>query len=51
MLRVMSEAASPTPALGVHLLMGERAPVMLRNVMAAIGSGVLEPRELVATSS
>jgi ubiquinone/menaquinone biosynthesis C-methylase UbiE len=49
MQRMMVQAASATPALGVHLLMGEQAPVMLKNVMAAIGSGVLEPVELVAT--
>lgn len=36
------------PALGIHLLMGELAPLMLKNVNAAIGSGALEPMELVA---
>jgi ubiquinone/menaquinone biosynthesis C-methylase UbiE len=41
-------AASTVPVLGVHLLMGEQAPLMLKNVMAAIGSGALEPVELVA---
>jgi ubiquinone/menaquinone biosynthesis C-methylase UbiE len=43
-------AASPVPVLGVHLLMGEQAPLMLKNVMAAIGSGALEPVELVAAT-
>ena len=42
-------AASPVPVLGVHVLMGEQAPVMMKNVMAGIGSGALEPVELVAT--
>jgi ubiquinone/menaquinone biosynthesis C-methylase UbiE len=41
-------AASTVPVLGVHLLMGEQAPLMLKNVMAAIGAGALEPVELVA---
>jgi ubiquinone/menaquinone biosynthesis C-methylase UbiE len=41
-------AASETPALGLHLLMGEEAVVMLKNVMAAFVSGALEPVELVA---
>jgi len=44
-------AASTRPVLGVHLLMGEQAPVMMKNVMAAISSGALEPVELVARRS
>jgi ubiquinone/menaquinone biosynthesis C-methylase UbiE len=44
-------AASSVPVLGVHLLMGEQAPLMLKNVMSAIGSGALEPVELVAERS
>jgi MPBQ/MSBQ methyltransferase len=35
------------PALGVHLLMGEKAPVMVKNVLAAMKAGVLEPVEIV----
>jgi hypothetical protein len=42
-------ARASSPVLGVHLLMGEQAPVMLRNVNAAVASGALEPVELVAT--
>ena len=41
-------AASTAPALGLHMLMGEQAPLMLKNVMSAIASGTLEPVELVA---
>ena len=44
-------AASTVPVLGVHLLMGEQAPLMLKNVMAAIASGALEPVEMVAAKS
>jgi len=39
-----------SPVLGVHLLMGEQAPIMLKNVMATIASGEAEPVELVATT-
>ena len=44
-------AAGATPVLGVHLLMGEQAPAMLRNVSAAMESGTLRPVELVATAA
>jgi ubiquinone/menaquinone biosynthesis C-methylase UbiE len=47
MQKVLSQAAGP-PVLGVHLLMGEQAPLMLKNSNAAIVAGVLEPVELVA---
>ena len=50
MQRMMAHAGSGKPTLGVHLLMGEQAPVMLKNVMAAIESGALEPVELVANA-
>src|SRR6202048_1607996 len=36
------------PALGLHLLMGEKTPVMVGNVLAAMKEGVLEPGELHA---
>jgi ubiquinone/menaquinone biosynthesis C-methylase UbiE len=42
-------ARSSSPVLGMHLLMGEQAPVMLKNVMTAIASGAAAPVELVAT--
>lgn len=48
MQRVMARAAAEKPVLGLHVLMGEQAPQMLQNVMAAITSGVLEPIEIVA---
>lgn len=49
MERMMRGAAGASaPVLGVHLLMGEQAPVMLNNVMAAIVTGAMEPVELVA---
>ena len=41
-------AAGQVPALAVHLLMGEQAPLMLKNVMAAMATGSLAPIELVA---
>jgi ubiquinone/menaquinone biosynthesis C-methylase UbiE len=50
MQKVMAQGAAAKPVLGVHLLMGEHAPVMLKNVMAAIGSGALDPVEIVATA-
>jgi ubiquinone/menaquinone biosynthesis C-methylase UbiE len=50
MQRVFAQAASGPPVLGVHLLMGEQAPVMLKNVYAALVAGILEPVELVAVS-
>jgi ubiquinone/menaquinone biosynthesis C-methylase UbiE len=43
-------AARPSPqVLGVHLLMGDQAPVMLKNVAGAVASGAMQPAELVAT--
>jgi MPBQ/MSBQ methyltransferase len=36
------------PALGLHLLMGEKASIMIRNVLAMMKEGVLEPVELYA---
>jgi len=42
-------AAGQAPALAVHLLMGEQAPVMLKNVMAAMVAGALTPVEIVVS--
>lgn len=36
------------PALGLHLLIGEKAPIMVRNILAMMKEGVLEPLELYA---
>jgi ubiquinone/menaquinone biosynthesis C-methylase UbiE len=36
------------PALGLHLLMGEKAPIMVRNILAMMKEGVLEPVEFYA---
>lgn len=49
-MRDRAAAAGTPPVLGVHLLMGEQAPVMLKNVTTAIESGALRPVELVATA-
>jgi len=48
MKKRMAATASSNSTLGVNLLMGELAPAMLKNVNAAIASGVLEPVELIA---
>ena len=47
--RVMArmEQGGP-PALGLHLRMGEKAPTMIRNVLAMMKEGILEPVELYA---
>jgi len=39
------------PALGLHLLMGEKTPIMLANVLAALKEGILEPVELFARAT
>jgi hypothetical protein len=36
------------PALGLHLLVGEKAPIMIKNILAMMKEGVLEPVELYA---
>jgi ubiquinone/menaquinone biosynthesis C-methylase UbiE len=41
-------AQGAPPVLGLHLLMGEKAPVMAGNVLAAMREGILEPVELFA---
>ena len=47
MQRMVARAAAP-PVLGIHLLMGDQAPIMLKNVFAAVQAGIIEPVELVA---
>jgi len=39
------------PALALHLLMGNLAPVMIKNVLAMMKQGVLEPVELFARAA
>ncbi len=47
--RMMNRAATASaPVHGVQVLMGDQMPVMIRNVVAAMQSGVLEPVEVVA---
>jgi ubiquinone/menaquinone biosynthesis C-methylase UbiE len=41
-------AAGSAPALGLHILMGEKTAAMLKNVLGAMVDGVLDPMELVA---
>jgi SAM-dependent methyltransferase len=36
------------PNVGLHLLMGEKAPQMMRNVLGGLKSGIFEPVEIVA---
>ena len=49
MENMRAQAASGSPQiLGVHILMGDNAPLMLKNVNQAIIAGALEPVELVA---
>lgn len=42
-----TQQAMATPPPGVQLLMGEQAPLMLKNVLVAIRAGILEPVEIV----
>jgi MPBQ/MSBQ methyltransferase len=47
--RAMARGAQgETPALGLQLLMGDKTPVMLKNVLTMMKEGVLEPFELCA---
>lgn len=49
--KVLAQAAAiGPPALGLHLLMGEKAPVMLKNVLGAMQAEILEPVEMVAVA-
>jgi len=50
--RVMARMAQGgPPALGLHLLMGEKAPIMAGNMLAMMKEGVLEPVELYARAA
>ena len=50
--RVMARMAQTgPPALGLHLLMGEKAPIMAGNMLAMMKAGVLEPVELYARAA
>lgn len=51
MQRRMAQDASGPLVLGIHVLMGEQAPVMLKNVNLAVASGALAPVELVAIAA
>jgi SAM-dependent methyltransferase len=42
-------AAGGPPPLGVHLLMGESAPVKVRNLVESISQGCAAPVEMIAT--
>ncbi|SPP99989.1 hypothetical protein NBG4_1450003 [Candidatus Sulfobium mesophilum] len=44
----MAQAPSGPLVLGIHVLMGEQAPLMLKNVNMALICGALTPVELVA---
>src|SRR5712672_1072823 len=41
-------AQGGAPGLGLHLLMGEKTPIMICNILAMMKEGVLEPVELQA---
>lgn len=50
--RAIARAAqNGQPALALHLLMGDLAPVMIKNVLAMMKQGVLEPVELFARAA
>jgi ubiquinone/menaquinone biosynthesis C-methylase UbiE len=50
--RMMARMAeSGAPALGLPLLMGEKAPEMMKNMRAAMLEGVLEPVEMLARAA
>ena len=51
MARMAAQSASGPPVLGVHLLMGEQAPLMLKNVNLALVSGALSLVEMIAVAS
>jgi ubiquinone/menaquinone biosynthesis C-methylase UbiE len=44
-------AAGAPPALGLQLLMGEKAPAMIANVLTLMEKGVLDPVEMVARAA
>jgi ubiquinone/menaquinone biosynthesis C-methylase UbiE len=39
------------PALGLHLVIGEKTPVMIKNVLAMMKQGILEPLEMFARAA
>ena len=39
------------PALGLHLLMGEKTPLMIKNILAGMEQGVMEPVEIFARAA
>jgi ubiquinone/menaquinone biosynthesis C-methylase UbiE len=39
------------PVLGLHLLMGEKTPAMIKNVLAMMKQGILEPTEMIARAN
>jgi hypothetical protein len=41
-------AKNGPPVLGLQLLMGENTPLMVKNVLAMMKEGLVEPVELVA---
>ena len=50
--RMMARVAqSGPPALGLHLLMGEKTPVLLRNVLTMMKQGVLTAMEVYARAA
>ena len=49
MTRTMQQMAKGgSPALGLQLLMGDKTPMMVGNLLAMMKDGVLEPVELLA---
>jgi MPBQ/MSBQ methyltransferase len=49
--RMARMAQGGPPALGLQLLMGEKAPIMIKNVLDMMKEGVLEPVELYARAA
>lgn len=47
-MRAKNEAAGGPPPLGAHLVMGNRGPVMIGNLVAALKAGTIGPVELIA---
>ena len=47
-LQAAPGASRALPALGLHILMGEAAPVKIRNLIHAISANILAPVEMIA---
>ena len=45
---VVARAQGGPPIVGLQLLMGEKAPLMMQNVLAGMRRGIFEPMEIVA---